>query len=176
MKILMLTVLYITNSAEALELVSVKDFLKAELSTSEKLTKETFTLNEEQKKSLSKVTENATDSDFTFYYGKKATGELEKTCTTVNEQGKEGPIVLGLCFDKNNLLSQIRVLSSEEERGRKIEEDAFLSQFRGKKISDPYQLGQDINGVSGATWSSRAVANAARKATFAFKTFVINKK
>lgn len=47
--------------------------------------------------------------------------------------------------------------------GSRIEEATFRDQFTGKKLTDPIALGRDIDGISGATVSSRAVTEAVRR-------------
>lgn len=163
-------------SAQASSLISLKDFLKKELSGSKKTSKESFSMNESQLKEMKALATNAQDESFTFYYGKSAEGKLERACIVVPQQGKEGPLTIGTCFDAVGLVESVTVLSSEEVRGKKITEESFLSQFKGKKISDAFQVGQDVNGISGATWSSNSVSEAIRKSSYAFKTFVGGKK
>lgn len=158
--------------AHAEEFVPLKDFLKKELAGSAKLSKETFVLNGEQKDVLSKLAPNASDASFTFFYGKNGDGAIEKACTVVPQQGKEGPISLGACFGQKGLLESVTILAHEEERGRRITEESFLKQFKGKKATDAFVLGSDVDGISGATYSSKAVSEALRKSAFAYKTFV----
>ena len=175
-KITTLVTIFASLGASATELVPLKDYLKKELSTSAKMAKETFNVEGADKAKLAKLATSAQDTTFTFYYGKSADGKIEKACTVVPQQGKEGPITMGVCFDPNGVVTGATVLSSEEERGKKIAEESFLKQFKGKKVSDAFQLGQDVDGVSGATWSSKAVAEVMRKTSFAFKTYVGGKK
>lgn len=162
--------------ALAVELIPLKEYLKKELAVSAKMAKEVFQLKTEQKSILKSIAANADDETFAFFYGKSATGALEKACTVVPQQGKEGPMTIGVCFEPNGLVSSVTILSSEEERGKKVAEEFFLKQFKGKKMSDAFQVGKDVDGVSGATWSSKAVAEALRKTSFAFKNFVEVKK
>ena len=160
----------------AATLMSVKDFLKKELAGAGKISKETFSLNDEQKKALRALAPDSQDVDFTFYYGKSNEGKLETACLTVPQQGKEGPLSIGVCFEPQGLVRSVVVLESEEDHGRKVAEASWLKQFSGKKVSDAFQVGQDVNGVSGATRSSKAVSEALRKTSFAFKTFIGEKK
>jgi electron transport complex protein RnfG len=81
-------------------------------------------------------------------------------------------MTLGVCFDPKGLVKGVRVLSSEEERGKPVAEKGFLKQFDGKKVSDAFQVGRDVDGVSGATYSSRSVSESVRRASYGFKTFV----
>ncbi|MCB0351724.1 MAG: FMN-binding protein [Bdellovibrionales bacterium] len=165
-----------TSAASASELISLKDYLKQELSSSPKMAKEVFKVEGADKGKLAKLAPSAQDTSFTFYYGKSATGGIEKACTVVPQEGKEGLITVGVCYDVNGVVTAVTILTSEEERGKKITEQSFLKQFKGKKVTDAFQLNTDVDGISGATWSSKAVAEALRKTSFAFKTYVGGKK
>jgi electron transport complex protein RnfG len=46
--------------------------------------------------------------------------------------------------------------------GSKIADAPFREQFAGKSITDPFVVGQDVDGISGATVSSKAVADGLR--------------
>lgn len=54
----------------------------------------------------------------------------------------------------------VRVLDHQETPGlgSRITEDWFLAQFKGKPLSDPFQAGQDVEAITGATVSTRGVA------------------
>ncbi len=171
-----LSLAFIPRSANAAELVSLKDYLKKELAGAAKMSKENFSVSADKKKELSKIAPDAQDEQFTFYYAKKADGALDKACTVVAQQGKEGPMSIGVCFDNVGLVQSVTILSSEEEHGKKVAEESWLKQFKGKKVSDAFQVGRDVDGVSGATMSSKAVAETLRKSSFAFSNFVGNKK
>jgi len=165
-----------SSVSEAATLMTLKDFLKKELAGAPKISKETFSLNEEQKKTLHSLAPDSQDGEFTFYYAKSNEGKLQIACSTVSQQGKEGPLSIGICFEPQGLVKSVVILESEEDHGRKIAEAAWLKQFSGKKVSDAFQVGQDVNGISGATRSSKAVSEALRKTSYAFKTFVGEKK
>jgi len=155
----------------AKDLITLKEYLKSELSSSAKMSKETFPLSDEDKKGLALVVENFDDTSFTFYYGKTADGTLEKACNVVNQKGKEGPITVGVCFSSVGMILSVVVLAHQEEHGKSIAEQTFLKQFKGKKMSDAFIVGKDIDGISGATWSSKYMSEAIRKTSFAFKKF-----
>jgi Na+-translocating ferredoxin:NAD+ oxidoreductase RnfG subunit len=176
MKKTILLALLFSVSVNAAELVALKDYLKTELSSSAKMGKESFNVSAADKKELTALCPDADDSSFTFYYGRTADGKMEKACTVVPQKGKEGPLSVGVCFDASGIISGVTILSHEEERGKGIQEESYLKQFKGKKVADAFVLGKDVNGVSGATWSSKAMAEATRKASFAFKKYVGSKK
>lgn len=157
------------------ELINLKDFLKQELSESAKISKESFSLNEDQKGTIKNLAPQAEDSEFVFYYGKSIEGKIQKACVVVPQQGKEGPMTIGVCYLANMSIGNVVILSAVEERGRKALEESYLKQYRGRKVSDNFQIGKDVDGVSGATWTSKAIAEAMRKSSFAFQTFVKGK-
>ena len=169
-------VLFFTSYSWAAELLSLKDYLKSELSTSAKMGKETFPLTAEQKKELQAIAPDASDESITFYYGRSDSGVMEKACTVLPQKGKEGPLSVGVCYDSAGLVQSVKILSHEEERGKGIESSSFLKQFNGKKVSDAYIVGKDVDGITGATWSSKAMAEVLRKAGYGYKTFVQSKK
>jgi Na+-translocating ferredoxin:NAD+ oxidoreductase RnfG subunit len=175
-KLVLLLSLVVGFQASATELVSVKDFLKKELAGGAKISKESFPVKAEDKAALTALAPDAQDTEFAFYYSKDDSGKMLKTCTVVPQKGKEGPMTIGICFEPNGLVNSVTILSSEEERGKAVAEQSFLKQFKGKKISDAFQVGVDVNGVSGATWSSKSVSEALRKSSFAFKNYVGAKK
>lgn len=162
--------------AAAGELMTLKDYLKNAFVGTAKISKEDFSLKDEEKKTLASIAPDAQDGAFTFYYGRTSAGELQKACTVVPQKGKEGPMTVGVCFDPSGLISEVKVLSYEEEKGKPVAEEGFLKQFKGKKVSDSFQVGQDVDGVSGATYSSKSVSEAIRKSSYAFKTFIGVKK
>jgi Na+-translocating ferredoxin:NAD+ oxidoreductase RnfG subunit len=170
--------LVILNSAPVVgaELVTLKTFLKNELGSQPKISKESLPLKAEDKATLASLAPDAQDTEFVFYYGRTAENQLAKACTVVPQAGKEGPMTIGVCFDSAGLVTGVTVLTSEEERGKAVAEEGFIKQFHGKKVSDAFQVGQDVNGVSGATWSSKAVSEAIRKSAFAFRKYVRGQK
>jgi hypothetical protein len=82
-------------------------------------------------------------------------------CTTA---GKHGPIRVFVATSPERKVLRTEILYFNERRGRPVRKQAFLSQFEGKTTTDPVRLRKDIDGITGATISSRAVTQAVRKA------------
>ncbi|MGI6036338.1 MAG: RnfABCDGE type electron transport complex subunit G [Limnochordia bacterium] len=83
----------------------------------------------------------------------------------VENPGYGGLIRLMAGIDtKSGTLTQIRILEHKETPGlgSKVADAPFREQFSGKSVSDPFVVGQDVNGVSGATVSSKAVTEGLR--------------
>ncbi|NLJ81320.1 MAG: RnfABCDGE type electron transport complex subunit G [Firmicutes bacterium] len=102
--------------------------------------------------------------------------------TTLIYEGVDGEQIIGYAFvgEGNGYGGTVRVLVGVDQKtdqilnvkildhaetpglGSRIEEDGFRDQFKGKSVQDPLQLGEDIDSISGATVSSRAVSEAVR--------------
>ncbi len=80
-------------------------------------------------------------------------------------KGYVGPIKILVGIYKNRIISGIKVISHSENipLANKITEKKFQLQFRGKKIEDPFIIGKDINGISGATITVKAVVEAVKR-------------
>lgn len=94
---------------------------------------------------------------------KKTVGKILKK----TKRGYGGPIEVLIALDSENKVSGVKILSQFETPGlgTKIKEKNFLVQFLGRTI-DELKLKKDkgkIEGVTGATISSRAVLDAVRE-------------
>jgi electron transport complex protein RnfG len=109
--------------------------------------------------------------------------EQEQRTTLIYQGINEQDQVIGYAFvgEANGYGGVIRVLVGVDEAsdqilnikvlehtetpglGSRIEDESFRNRFVGKTIEDPIAINQDIDNISGATVSSRAVADAVRK-------------
>lgn len=85
--------------------------------------------------------------------------------------GKWGPIHYLLVLNPQGKIQNIHILSYKEKRGRPIAKPRFISQFIGKSIHNPIRLKKDIQGVTGATISSRGITDGVRKLLAVFEEF-----
>lgn len=77
---------------------------------------------------------------------------------------RSGPFKIRVLLDKQLYVKQAKVISYPWKRGGDIRKRAFTRQFNGKGPQDPILLGKDIDAISGATISSRAMAEGVRDA------------
>lgn len=75
---------------------------------------------------------------------------------------RSGPFRIRILLDPQLYVKQATVISYPWDRGRDVCKLAFTSQFDGKGPADPIRLGQDIDAMSGATISSRVMADGVR--------------
>jgi hypothetical protein len=88
-----------------------------------------------------------------------------KTVWVLEEIGKEEPITAGFVVANGKIL-QARVLIYRESRGGEIRFPAFLKQYEGVALDTEQQLDRNIDGISGATLSVRAMGRMARLALY----------
>ena len=63
-------------------------------------------------------------------------------------------------IDKDWQIQKAKVLIYREQHGRQIGSSRWLSQFIGMTTEDRPELGNEVDGISGATISSRSMTNA----------------
>lgn len=81
------------------------------------------------------------------------------------ERGYAGPIELVVGLDGEGSITGLEVLSHTETPSyvRGLTQGSFLDQFVGKTVRDSLKMGLDLDGLTGATVTSDAVARAVRK-------------
>ena len=77
---------------------------------------------------------------------------------------RSGPFKIRMLLDSQLYVKQAKVISYPWKRGRDVCSPVFTRQFNGKGPQDPILLGKDIDAISGATISSRAMAEGVRDA------------
>ena len=177
MKTLTLLILLSTSlPASGETLKTMKAFLKQELSSYSKLSKESFTSSGAFEKEWKKVSKDPVPKKMTAFYGNSAEGERVKSCVVVPQEGREGPMEVGVCFNKDGSTATVDYLKFVEERGQKVREKNFTNQFLNMPAEHTFVGGKNVDIVSGATWSSEAVISAVNKARAIHNFFIRSKK
>ena len=83
----------------------------------------------------------------------------------LDEIGKESPITTGLVI-REDVIELVRVLEYRESRGGEVRYPFFTDQFKGASLTDNYKIDRNIDGISGATLSVRALTKLARLALY----------
>jgi electron transport complex protein RnfG len=108
---------------------------------------------------------------------KKAVPDVQKVYTSdvgtiflIQMKGYGGPLVLAVGIGKDGKVVGIAPVSNKETigLGSRALEKGFLKQYNGKTSSDPVQVGKDIQAITGATITSKAVTGEVRAALEAF--------
>ncbi|NBJ14631.1 MAG: 4Fe-4S binding protein [Dehalobacter sp. 4CP] len=79
--------------------------------------------------------------------------------------GYGGPMKVAAIIDPQGEIQQVVVVENRESPSflNKVLKAKLLDQFKNIKANDPIELGADIDSVTGATVSARAIANAVRQ-------------
>ena len=75
---------------------------------------------------------------------------------------RSGPFKIRVLLDTQLYVKQATVVSYPWKRGRDVCKRTFTDQFKGKGPDDPIRLGKDIDAITGATISSRVMAQGVR--------------
>jgi electron transport complex protein RnfG len=114
--------------------------------------------------------------EITVFPAKKE-GKLVAIAYETVDDGYGGPIEVMLAIKIDGTISGVKVMKSSETPGigKKIEtEPSFVSQFKKLSVKDKFILGEDVEGISGATISSTGVTKAVGEAVKLFDQIIKN--
>lgn len=103
--------------------------------------------------------------DSIYFIGKKGSQEVGRIFRE-SEKGYDATPVTMLVGVSDGKVVAIEILDQKETPGLgdKIKDDWFRAQFKGKTTADKLIVKQDVDSLSGATISSKAVANGVKDA------------
>lgn len=89
--------------------------------------------------------------------------DSERTVWILEEIGKTQPITTGISI-KASAIERVQVLIYRESHGWEVRYPFFTDQFRGMTLEEDRTLSRQVDGISGATLSVRALTKLARLA------------
>lgn len=92
----------------------------------------------------------------------------QRSVWVLDEIGKDQPITVGLIVNHGKL-EKIKILVFRESRGDEVRYPSFTEQFNQAGLVNDAQLDRNIDGISGATLSVRAVTKLSRLALYYHK-------
>lgn len=112
-----------------------------------------------------RAVEDSDDEPLLLYQGIDANGDVAGFAYVSEEAGYGGliKVMVGVDHETEAILG-ITIVEHVETPGigTRAEEESFRNQFIDKTIDDPIVLGNDIDNISGATVTARAVTEAVR--------------
>ncbi len=93
--------------------------------------------------------------------------EIVGYVATGTAPGYGGDMILAVALSPEGSVIGLEVVTHRETAAffSRVMKRGVLNGLKGKKFSDPFELGQDVDSISGATYSTRAIAEAARQAS-----------
>lgn len=133
------------------------------------------TLTASEKVSLEKRLGSRLLTPFCDLWEIRCHGRLEGMALVDEEMGKHQPITFLIAMDSHSRIKRVEVLVYREKYGGGVRSPRFTSQFNDKSSADPLRVGRDLDAVSGATISSKALSLGARKAVMLADHFLLQK-
>jgi len=167
-------VIGILRTTAADVLMGKEEALRQILPQAESFEKKVIVLSQEQKTKIGQladvVFDAQSDHEYVFHIG-KLKGKIVGYVAEDTVHGKWGPIHYMMAMTPNGEVSDTIVLEYKERRGRPVAKKRFLRQYIGKTVHNPIKLRKDIDGITGATISSRGMTDGVRKLLYIFEEF-----
>ena len=110
---------------------------------------------------------------YTFFVEGAADPAHVLSYALIDEQnGQHEPITFGVKLRPDATIERIEVMVYREAYGDGVRAESFRSQFAGLNFRSPMRAGKEIQIVSGATISTRALAVGARRASALLATWL----
>lgn len=148
--------------------------IKLSLGNDVKIEMQKLFLDKKTIKSVSEKSHQKFLKDFVYYYKVRKDDEIIGYAILDNVYGKLQPITVLAVFDKKGVIVGSYIIKYREQHGKQVTNETWLKQFEGKKVESDFLLGKDIDGISGATISARAVSLGMKRLTILNKHLDIN--
>lgn len=167
----------VTSSAQIArsgEPASLRDALKVMLQEkgAAGLKKLTVNVSGEQSSGFMDTYGVDTEGSYTVYNGTTSDGGVMGTVLVVNQAGKEGPLQVLVAVDPDGSVYDLGFTVFGEDKGKPAMKWTYLKQFMGATADQQVEVGEDIDGISGATWTSESVASAVKRGLAVFTEFI----
>ena len=106
--------------------------------------------------------EEVEESTYKIYDSKE---ECLGYLTIESSMGYGGPLKMAVAVDEDGKTFDVAVINSKETPSylKKVLDAKFLDRLIGKSYKEEYALGKGVDGISSATYSSRAIIEASKK-------------
>lgn len=133
--------------------------------------KERKWLSDAQKDTIAKISLlEITENRFTFYVGKKD-GKPMGYLLIDHIIGKSFPITFMTVLNVDGTVRDVEIMVYREPRGWEVKYPSFMSQFFGMNAGSDFR---NINSITGATLSVRAITKGVKKAVSAYQVLYLD--
>jgi Na+-translocating ferredoxin:NAD+ oxidoreductase RnfG subunit len=127
-----------------------------------------FIISAELKKDIEGKCEQKFFQDHIIYWEIGDDTELKYIAIIDNVYGKTLPITFLVIFNLDGSIHNSTIVKYREEHGGGVSSENWLSQFNGKNNTNSFDVGEDIQAISGATISVNSVSRGIKKITILF--------
>lgn len=154
-------IFFLTQTGYALE---IEQALRRAFPEAEYFERKRIILSLQEREKVRELTQVREVSPSFNYYQAVRNGKPLGYGVVKRARGKLRSFTFLVAVDMEGKVLSVEVLAYREVYGREIKQKRFLAQFRGKTVESPLALNSDIQAITGATISSRALAEGVKEA------------
>lgn len=110
--------------------------------------------------------------EYTFYVATTA-GKVDGYALFDDEPGQHQPISFATFFDAKGQVTRVEIVTYREPYGDGVRSPRFREQFVGRSAKSGFAPDRDIDAISGATISSRALCTGVKRAALLLDELVV---
>jgi Na+-translocating ferredoxin:NAD+ oxidoreductase RnfG subunit len=167
--------LAVPSVALAEDFYSVRDLLSEQFKGSERVTFVRVQPTAEQTSRLAAQLGHARAlprREYTFYVATSA-GKVDGYALFDEEPGQHQPISFATFFDAKGQVTRVEIVTYREPYGDGVRSPRFREQFVGRNAKSGFAPDHDIDAISGATISSRALCVGVKRAALLLDELVV---
>lgn len=128
-----------------------------------------YELDKNMKSTIENQVEQRFFDDYIYIWLVESNDSLKAVALMDNVYGKTLPITFLVIFNLDGSIGSTHIIKYREDHGGAVSSENWNKQFSGKDSQSNYNLGEDIQGISGATISVRSVTKGIQKLTLLYE-------
>ncbi|VAX25711.1 hypothetical protein MNBD_IGNAVI01-1316 [hydrothermal vent metagenome] len=132
------------------------------------ITYKKYDLDRNMKSNIENQIEQRFFSDYIYIWQVESNDSLKAIALMDNVYGKTLPITFLVIFKLDGSISSTHIIKYREDHGGAVTSENWNEQFDGKDSRSTYIIGEDIQGISGATISVRSITKGIQKLTLLY--------
>jgi hypothetical protein len=152
----------------------LKDFFQTEKNPDRRVRLKPMSLPAAEVAAISKKLGVPVKQDWNFYIGVDGNQARLGYALLDNEIGLHEPIDFGVHFGLGGAVERVEIRAYREAYGDAVRSARFRRKFVGKTPADPIVAGRDVDIISGATLSSKAMALGVKRDTLVLEAALKN--
>ncbi len=161
--IVLFTLVLLPDAALSKVYLTQEKALKSAFPQADKIDKKILRLNKEQKDRISQKSGQPINFSYKSVYIAEKDGKRLGYAIVDQVKGKSSFIKYLVAIAPEGMIRNVLILSYRGTKGSDVRHERFRKQFIGKRENDPLKLGVDIDAITTATISSRAITDGVRK-------------
>jgi Na+-translocating ferredoxin:NAD+ oxidoreductase RnfG subunit len=153
---------------------SVRGLLAEQFRQSEVVDYQRVRLSTERREEIQRQLGETLEKEEYIFYVARSADHVDGYALFDREIGQHEYIDFATFFDGEGRVTRVEVVAYREPYGEGIRSKRFRNQFVGKEAESGFRPGHDIDVISGATLSARAMAKAVKRATLLLHDTVLS--